>query len=94
MRHLHAHPRALLSSVLYLRVPDELVDTPWGGTVFRDPNAANTGYMVDRPLSRVPAAPLGLVVFPGWLEHAPAEPPDAAPYSSPRIVVATDVICV
>lgn len=93
LRHLHSHPRAVLSTVLYLQVPDELLGEPHGGTLFRDPNAANTSYMVDRPIARVPAHPLRLVVFPAWLEHTPAEPPTIDVYSKPRIVVATDVIC-
>lgn len=93
LRHLHAHPRAMLSSVLYLQIPDELVDHRHGGTLFRDPNASNTSYMAERPLARIAARPLRLVVFPAWLEHAPAEPPTGGRYSKPRIVVATDVIC-
>ncbi|HEX2575850.1 MAG TPA: putative 2OG-Fe(II) oxygenase, partial [Aquihabitans sp.] len=93
-QHLHAHPRAILSCVLYLQLPDELVDLPQGGTGFRDPNAGPTSYMAGRPWQWIAARPLDLLVFPSWVEHAPGEAVRPGPYTRPRIVIATDVTCI
>lgn len=87
---LHAHLPAVLSSVLYLQVPDALADAPFGGTTFRDPNSVHTRSQ-GRADVHVAPAPLRLVIFPSYLEHCPEAPPPGLVLDRPRIVVATDL---
>lgn len=90
LRSLHAHLPSLLSSVLYVEVPEALRGADSGGTTFRDPMAAITGSY--RP-SDVHVSPqeLRLVIFPSWLEHLPQPPDPGLRIESPRLVVATDL---
>ena len=87
---VHSHVPAVLSSVLYLRVPDALVDAPSGGTTFKDPNSINT-RSYSTPEFHVSPAPLRLVVFPAWLEHLPEPPRPRSALQGGRLVVSTDL---
>jgi hypothetical protein len=89
---LHVHQRSLLSCVVWLRVPQELVEDRRAGTMFRDPRANDTMDFVGYPVAYVPPAPLRLLVFPSFLEHAPAYPGHAIEFSSPRLVVAGELV--
>lgn len=87
---LHSHIPAVLSSVFYLQVPDDLINAPSGGTTFRDPNSVNT-RAYSRPDFHVSPAPLRLVIFPAFLEHCPEQPRPEVVMEKPRIIVATDL---
>ncbi len=87
---LHSHIPAVLSSVLYLRVPDDLLDASTGGTTFKDPNSVNTRAYL-RPEFHVAPAPLRLVIFPAWLEHLPERPAPGLRLDTPRLIVSTDL---
>ncbi len=89
---LHVHRRSLLSCVLWLRVPDGLVEDRRAGTMFRDPRASDTMDFEGYPIAYVPPAPLRLLVFPSFLEHAPAYPGDDAVFASPRLVIAGELV--
>ncbi len=87
---LHAHLPSFLSSVFYLQVPDELLETGTGGTTFRDP-ASSLSQMHRQPWIHIPPNPFELVIFPSHLEHAPERPQGVESFSTPRIVVSTDL---
>ncbi len=87
---LHAHAQATFSSVCYLSVPKELSDIEAGGTLIRNPLANIHHRYYDVDYVRFEPVELGVVVFPGFLEHLPERPPPGPPLSVPRVVVATD----
>lgn len=82
--HAHVHPRALLSAVLYLQVPEESGEivfldprpqSQYGGTYVRwDPASQDeAGREIARdcfqPKWRFTPKPGELFLFPGWLHH-------------------------
>ena len=60
--------------------------------MFRDPRANDTMDFVGYPVAYVPPAPMRLLVFPSFLEHAPAYPGDGVEFSEPRLVVAGELV--
>ncbi len=85
----HTHTAATFTSILYLQIPDGMTGT--GATVIRDPQ-----YPLHRRLGgetefRFFPRALQLLVFPGYLEHHPAIVDLPEPWSSPRLIVSTDV---
>lgn len=89
-RSLHAHAQATFSTVCYLDVPPELVDAGAGGTLLRNPLANVHHRYYDVDYIRFDPVELGVVVFPGFLEHLPERPDGRVDFSRPRVVVATD----
>lgn len=86
---IHAHSQATFSSVCHLSVPPELEEDE-GGTLIRNPLANIHHRYYDVDYVRFAPRELGVVVFPGFLEHLPERPERPVTFSSPRIVVATD----
>ncbi|MCA9239911.1 MAG: hypothetical protein KDA37_06920 [Planctomycetales bacterium] len=86
---LHAHPRAQLASIFYLRVPEELSGNPRGGTLLRSPYGPQADDIFD-PNMYVPPLAGHLLVFPATIEHAPSRPDTAGLYSEPRVVIVTN----
>lgn len=85
----HTHTAATFTSVLYLQVPEEMTET--GATVLRNPNYA-LHHRLGGPLEhRFQPRPLKLLVFPGYVEHHPELAVLPEPWSTPRLIVSTDV---
>ncbi len=87
---LHSHLPSTLSSVLYLQLPAEFEGTESVGTTLRSPNAAVARQLREPTNSTRPGRTGHLLLFPSWLEHAPAQAPPGCIYTRPRVVVASD----
>ncbi len=89
---VHNHFPALLSSVYYLSVPDELAGNEAGGTRFLNPLSNLLETM--SPRETVVHAEAGkIVVFPSFVDHTPVPIRWTAAGQS-RIVVASDLFYV
>jgi len=88
---LHAHLPALVTSVLYLRVPSTLEGAPHGGVVLRDPASVATNVF-GRARHHEPAEQGKLFVFPGYVEHRTDGAPPDVPWDRPRTVIVTDLL--
>ena len=90
----HSHWGYTWSSVLWLDLPDALVESGIGGTAFRDPLSfvrRGTGEGEGIWHHARPSV-LDLIVFPSYLEHLPSPPPPDTVFDRPRVVVATDFL--
>jgi hypothetical protein len=84
----HSHAGATLSSVLWLELPSG-TDPVGAGTRFCDPLGFVQPAQSPHATTVVAAEPLGLVVFPWWVEHHPMPNPSTG--GGRRVVVATDL---
>lgn len=89
---VHNHLPALFSSIYYLRIPNQFVDNPDGGTRFINPIGSLMDLMGPRTTSIAPREGRFLV-FPGFVDHTPI-PIEWDADDVSRIVLSSDVFYV
>lgn len=86
---LHTHPRTTLASIYYLDLPDELLVDHRAGTLLRNPVGGHASDFEPVNVYESPGIDR-MLVFPAHVEHAPARPDIAGPFSRPRVVIVSN----